>query len=318
MNNKLTIVVPCYNEEQVLPETVKELGSVLEKMISDNKIDSSSKILFVNDGSMDKTWDLIEKYEEKYNYVTGLKFTRNYGHQNALFAGMKVAAKKSNLIITIDADLQDDVNAIPKMVDKYLEGYDVVYGVRNSRDTDTFFKRKTALAFYEIMRKMGVELIPDSADYRLLSKRTTEGLLDFSERNLFLRGMVPLVGYRSAKVYYARKERFAGKSKYPLKKMLKFATNGITSFSTVPIKMIMGLGILIVSVGIILFIYSLIMKFTHHTSGGWTSLIISIWLLGGVQLISLSVIGEYIGKIFTEVKRRPRYRIEKDDYTKKN
>lgn len=315
MENKLTIVVPCYNEEEVLPETVKELTTIVTKLIDSKKISENSKILFVNDGSQDQTWELIRKYEAQYQAVTGIKFTRNYGHQNALLAGMKIAVKDSDLLITIDADLQDDVNAIPKMVKKYHEGYDVVYGVRNSRETDTIFKRRTALAFYKLMESLGVELVPDSADYRLLSKRATEGLLAFDERNLFLRGMVPLVGYRATKVYYARKERFAGESKYPLKKMLRFATDGITSFSTAPIKMIMNLGFFLVFIGIILFIYTLVMKFTHHTSVGWTSLMISIWVLGGVQLISLGVIGEYIGKIFTEVKKRPRYRIEQDDYS---
>ena len=231
MKDILTIVVPCYNEQEVLPETVKELGGVLEKLIKDGKVSSQSKILFVNDGSKDKTWKLISKYTKEYEYVTGIKFSRNYGHQNALLAGMAVAVKYSDMIITIDADLQDDIYAIPKMIEKYNESYDVVYGVRNSRETDTFFKRRTALAFYGLMGKLGVNLIPDSADYRLLSKRATESLLAFKERNLFLRGMVPLVGYDSAKVCYARKERFAGKSKYPLSKMLHFALDGITSFS---------------------------------------------------------------------------------------
>lgn len=235
MEKILTIVVPCYNEQEVLPETVKELGGVLEKLIENEKVSLKSKILFVNDGSKDKTWKLISKYTKEYKYVTGIKFSRNYGHQNALLAGMSVAVEYSDMIITIDADLQDDINAIPEMVEKYNEGYDVVYGVRNSRETDTFFKRRTALAFYGLMGKLGVKLVPDSADYRLLSKRATESLLDFKERNLFLRGIVPLVGYDSAKVYYARKERFAGKSKYPLSKMLHFALDGITSFSIAPI-----------------------------------------------------------------------------------
>ena len=251
MNKTLTIVVPCYDEQEVLPETVKELSNILRGLIKENKISSQSKILFVNDGSKDKTWDLISKYTKEYNCVAGIKFSRNYGHQNALLAGMSVAVKYSDMIITIDADLQDDVNAIPKMVEKYYEGYDVVYGVRNSRETDTFFKRRTALAFYSLMRKLGVNLVPDSADYRLLSRRATKSLLSFKERNLFLRGMVPLVGYKSAKVYYARKERFAGKSKYPLSKMIHFALDGITSFSIAPIHLILYLGILTVIISII-------------------------------------------------------------------
>lgn len=318
MNNSiLTIVVPCYNEQEVLPETVKELGGVLEKLIKDGNVSPKSKILFVNDGSKDKTWELISKYTKEYEYVTGIKFSRNYGHQNALLAGMSVAVEYSDMIITIDADLQDDINAIPEMVEKYNEGYDVVYGVRNSRETDTFFKRRTALAFYGLMGKLGVKLVPDSADYRLLSKRATESLLDFKERNLFLRGMVPLVGYDSAKVYYARKERFAGKSKYPLSKMLHFALDGITSFSIAPIHLILYLGVLTVIFSIIMMIYTLVEKINGHIVSGWASLMISIWFLGGVQLISISIIGEYVGKIFSEVKHRPRFVIETETYTEK-
>lgn len=316
-NNVLTIVVPCYNEQEVLPETVKELGGILQGLVKNNKVSRQSKILFVNDGSKDKTWDLISEYTSEYDYVTGIKFSRNYGHQNALLAGMTVAVKYSDMIITIDADLQDDVNAIPKMVEKYREGYDVVYGVRNSRETDTFFKRRTALAFYGLMRKLGVNLVLDSADYRLLSKRATEGLLAFKERNLFLRGMVPLVGYKSTKVYYARKERFAGKSKYPLSKMLHFALDGITSFSIAPIHLILYLGVLTVIISIICMIYTLVERITGHIVTGWASLMLSIWFLGGVQLISISVIGEYVGKIFSEVKHRPRFTIEDETYTRK-
>ncbi len=313
----LTIIVPCYNEEEVLPETVKELGNILTNLIEKDKIDSKSKLLFVNDGSKDRTWNLISDYTKRYNYVTGIKFSRNYGHQNALLAGMNLAVNFSDMMITIDADLQDDVNAIPKMVEKYYEGYDVVYGVRNSRKTDTFFKRRTALAFYGLMKKLGVNLVPDSADYRLLSKRATEGLLAFKERNLFLRGMVPLVGYKSTKIYYARKERFAGKSKYPLSKMLHFALDGITSFSIAPIHLILYLGLITVAISVICMIYVIIEKCLGHVVSGWSSLMISIWLLGGIQLISISVIGEYIGKIFSEVKHRPRYTIETETYTNK-
>lgn len=316
-SNVLTIVVPCYNEQEVLPETVKELGQILKQLMESKKVSTSSKILFVNDGSKDKTWDLISEYTKEFNYVTGIKFSRNYGHQNALLAGMSTCVDYSDMIITIDADLQDDVNAIPEMVDKFLEGNDVVYGVRNSRKTDTVFKRRTALAFYGLMRRLGVKLVPDSADYRLLSKRATIALLKFKERNLFLRGMVPLVGYESTKVYYARKERYAGKSKYPLGRMLHFALDGITSFSIAPIHLIMYLGIITVIVSLICMIYTLVEKFTGHVVSGWSSLMISIWLLGGIQLISISVIGEYIGKIFSEVKRRPRFTIETETYTKK-
>ena len=313
----LAIIVPCFNEEEVLPETLKELGAILKREINNQKVSSKSKILFVNDGSKDQTWQLISEYSAKYDYVTGIKFSRNYGHQNALLAGMSVAVKYSDMMITIDADLQDDINAIPKMVQKYHEGKDIVYGVRNNRDTDTAFKRKTALAFYDLMKKLGVNMVPNSADYRLMSKRAVETLLQFKERNLFLRGMVPMVGFPSAKVYYARKERFAGESKYPLKKMIKFALDGITSFSTAPIKLIMGLGIGVVFIGIILLIYTLIQHCLGHVVAGWSSMMISLWVLGGVQLICISMIGEYVGKIYSEVKARPRFTIEEDDYTDK-
>lgn len=313
----LTVIVPCYNEEAVLPETIKELSKVMINLIESNQINTQSKLLFVDDGSKDKTWNLIQEYSKSNNLVTGIKFSRNYGHQNALLAGMTTAVRYSDMIITIDADLQDDVNAIYEMVAKYYEGIDVIYGVRNNRKTDTVFKRRTALAFYGLMSKLGVDMIPNSADYRLMSKRATEGLLSFKERNLFLRGMVPLVGYPSAKVYYARKERFAGESKYPLKKMIKFALDGITSFSTVPIKLITNLGLVIVFIGICLFIYAIVRKIEGQVTVGWTSLMASMWLIGGIQLICLSVIGEYIGKIFTEVKQRPRFMIEEDIYSDK-
>ncbi|MCQ9316556.1 glycosyltransferase family 2 protein [Pediococcus pentosaceus] len=317
MDNILTIVVPCFNEEEVLPETLKELGAILIKLKNKELISNKSKILFVDDGSKDKTWNLIEKYTKELDYVGGIKFSRNYGHQNALIAGMTEAVEFADMIITIDADLQDDVNAIPEMIQKYLNGVDVVYGVRNNRDTDTVFKRRTALLFYQLMKKIGVKLVPNSADYRLLSKRAVQALLQFKERNLFLRGIVPLVGYKSDKVYYARKDRFAGTSKYPLKKMIHFAMDGITSFSLAPIHLIFGMGTFIVLIGILLMIYSIFEKFTGHVTSGWSSLMISIWLIGGVQLISLSVIGDYIGKIFTEVKKRPRFTIEKIKFNEK-
>lgn len=317
MMNVLTIVVPCYNEEEVLPETVKELGAILNQLIQAQKISVNSKLLFVNDGSRDQTWNLIQKFSQKHDYVTGIKFTRNYGHQNALLAGMNVAVPYSDMIITIDADLQDDVNAIPKMVDAFLAGYDVVYGVRNSRKTDTAFKRQTALGYYALMKKLGVNLVPDSADYRLLSKRATEALLQYQERNLFLRGMVPLVGFKSTKVYYPRKERFAGESKYPLGKMIHFALDGITSFSIAPIHLILGLGVITVVVSIILMLYTIYEKIRGNVVSGWSSLMVSIWLLGGIQLISLSIIGEYVGKVFTEVKHRPRFNIEQETFSAK-
>ena len=318
MNGKiLTIVVPCFNEEEVLPETKVELQSVLNSLVKDDKISSLSKILFVNDGSADQTWQIISDYSDKEDCITGIKFSRNYGHQNALLAGMNIASNYSDMIITIDADLQDDVNSIPKMVEEYLKGYDVVYGVRNNRATDSLFKRKSAHVFYGIMREMGVQLVPDSADYRLLSQRAVKSLMNYKEKNLFLRGIVPLLGYKSTKVYYARKKRFAGESKYPLKKMLSFAFDGITSFSIAPIRFIFGLGMLLVLIGIGMMIYIMIQKILGNVISGWSSLMVSIWVLGGVQLVSLSVIGEYVGKIFSEVKQRPRYNLEDDKYTYK-
>lgn len=314
MNNKLTIIVPCFNEEEVLPETVRELGDIINKLIKDGKVNNSSKILFVDDGSKDKTWSLIKGFSSTNNFVSGIKFSRNYGHQNALLAGMETAVRDSDLMITIDADLQDDVKAIYEMVDKFYEGYEVIYGVRNSRDTDTVFKRKTALGFYSLMEKLGVKMVPDSADYRCLSKRATLALLAFKERNLFLRGMVPLVGFKSTKVFYARKPRFAGKSKYPLKKMISFAIDGITSFTIAPIHLILWLGIILTVVSIALIVYTIVEKIIGHVVAGWSSIMISIWLIGGIQLISISIIGEYIGKVFTEVKHRPRYTLEENLY----
>lgn len=314
---KLGIVVPCYNEEEVLPETTKELTGIISNLINDDKITSNSKIIFVDDGSKDKTWSMIDEFAEQNDYISGVKLSRNFGHQGALLAGVTSASASCDAVVTIDADLQDDVNAIPKMVDEYLNGAEVVYGVRNNRDTDSSFKRNTAEAFYKFMGWLGVKLVPDSADFRLMSKRACEVLLSYRETNLFLRGIVPMVGFKSAKVYYARKERFAGESKYPLRKMLKFAMDGITSFSIVPIKMIMGLGFFIVLISIILLIYTIVQKAHGNVVTGWSSMMISIWALGGVQLICISVIGEYVGKIFSEVKHRPRFTIERDIYTEK-
>jgi glycosyltransferase involved in cell wall biosynthesis len=314
---KLGIVVPCYNEEEVLPETTKELSAILANLIDDGKILNTSKIVFVDDGSKDKTWQMIYDFSKKDPLVSGVKLSRNFGHQGALLAGVTSASVSSDAIVTIDADLQDDVNAIPKMVDEYINGSEVVYGVRNNRDTDSSFKRNTAESFYKFMGWLGVKLVPDSADFRLMSQRACKVLLSYKETNLFLRGIVPMVGFKSSKVYYARKERYAGTSKYPLRKMMKFAIDGITSFSIVPIKMIMDLGLLIVLVSLALLIYTIVQKVNGNVVSGWASMMISIWALGGVQLICISVIGEYIGKIFNEVKRRPRFIIERDVYTEK-
>ncbi|EHU5020866.1 glycosyltransferase family 2 protein [Enterococcus faecalis] len=310
--SKLFIVVPCYNEEEVLPISSKVLLDFLKRMIAKNKVSTESSILFVDDGSKDKTWAIIKRLSEQEEHFKGLKFSRNFGHQNALLAGMTTAVQFADMIVTIDADLQDDVEAIEGMIDTYHDGNDVVYGVRSNRDTDTAFKRKTAEMFYSFMNKLGVNTVPNHADFRLMSNRATKVLLTFKEENLFLRGMVPLVGFPSTKVYYSRNIRVAGESKYPLKKMLNFAMEGITSFSIVPIKMVRNIGFITLLIGIFYMIYSLIQHFTGNVEAGWSSLIISIWFLGGIQLISLSIVGEYIGKIYSEVKGRPRFIIEEE------
>ncbi|EHB5056334.1 glycosyltransferase family 2 protein [Enterococcus faecalis] len=310
--SKLFIVVPCYNEEEVLPISSKVLLDFLKRMIAKNKVSTESSILFVDDGSKDKTWAIIKRLSEQEEHFKGLKFSRNFGHQNALLAGMTTAVQFADMIVTIDADLQDDVEAIEGMIDAYHDGNDVVYGVRSNRDTDTAFKRKTAEMFYSFMNKLGVNTVPNHADFLLMSNRATKVLLTFKEENLFLRGMVPLVGFPSTKVYYSRNIRVAGESKYPLKKMLNFAMEGITSFSIVPIKMVRNIGFITLLIGIFYMIYSLIQHFTGNVEAGWSSLIISIWFLGGIQLISLSIVGEYIGKIYSEVKGRPRFIIEEE------
>lgn len=306
----LTIVVPCYNEELVLEETSRELIRVMDELVSANQVSSESNILFVDDGSQDKTWGIIDKKITKNSYIQGLKLSRNFGHQGALIAGMESARELSDCIVSIDADLQDDVNAIIQFIEKFHEGYDIVYGVRDKRETDTFFKRNTALGFYKLMEKMGVKLVPNHADFRLMSKRALDEFFKYQEENLFIRGIIPLIGFKTTKVYYNRKERFAGESKYPLKKMISFALDGITSFSIVPIKIVTFVGFILVFIGIGIAIYSLTQKLLDQTVSGWASLMISIWIVGGMQLIAIGVIGEYIGKIFKETKRRPRYTIE--------
>lgn len=310
-NKVLTIVVPCYDEQEVLHETSKLLKNIIDDLIEQNKISSNSKILFVNDGSKDKTWEIIEQLQSQEKVFTGIRLSRNFGHQNAVMAVLSRAVWYSDMMITIDADLQDDIQKIYEMVDKFYQGFDIVYGVRNNRDTDTGFKRTTAEAYYWLMTKMGVNLIPDHADYRLMSKRAVEALLEYHEENLFLRGIVPELGFNTTKVYYKRKERFAGESHYPLKKMLGLAIDGITSFTIAPIKLILYLGILMVLYGggaIVL------LGVTHHMSD-YRSLINSLWLLGGIQLITLSIIGTYVGKVFNDVKKRPRFIIEDDTYS---
>lgn len=307
MKEKLYLVIPCYNEEEVLHETAKRLLEKMTVMIDNNVIDENSKILFVNDGSKDNTWNIIEELHEQNDMFSGVNLSRNRGHQNALLAGLMTAKEYADMTISLDADLQDDIDVIDKFVAEYYSGSDVVYGVRSSRKTDTFFKRTTALAFYKIMSTLGAETVYNHADYRLMSKRALEGLNEFKEVNLFLRGLVPLIGYKYSVVEYERHERFAGESKYPLGKMISFALDGITSLSVKPIRIITGLGFSISLFSFIALIYSLIVKFTGDTVTGWTSLTVSIWMIGGIQLLCLGVIGEYVGKIYNETKHRPRF-----------
>jgi polyisoprenyl-phosphate glycosyltransferase len=313
-----TIVVPCFNEEEVFKDTSHQLTAVVTDLINDSLISDESKILFVDDGSKDRTWKLIENESMKNPYVTGLKLARNVGHQNALIAGLETASKHSDCVVSIDADLQDDIKVIRTFVEKYWEGFDIVYGVRDKRDTDTFFKRATALGFYRIMERLGINLVPNHADFRLMSKRALEQLFKFKETNLFLRGLVPLLGFQSTKVYYDRKERLAGVSKYPLKKMILFAFDGITSFSFTPIRFVTLLGFLSVILSSIAGGYAFIQEILRHTQSGWTSIMLSIWFVGGLQLLGIGIIGEYIGKIYNEVKKRPRYAVEIDTFSKSN
>lgn len=309
--NRLSIIVPCYYEEAVLPETTKRLLKLLEELINDNVISSDSYILYVNDGSQDRTWALIEEYHSLYKHIKGVNLAGNVGHQNALIAGLSVALDSCDIAITIDADLQDDVNAIRDMVKKYDEGSDIVYGVRASRKTDTWFKRATAQGFYRIMKFLGVKSVYNHADYRLMSKRAVQHLLSFRERNIFLRGLVPLIGYKTDCVYYDRAERFAGESKYPLRKMLTFAFDGITSFSVVPVHMVLIMGLLFLLVAFSILIWVGYLIITGGTIRGWASLMLSIWFCSGCLLVGMGIVGEYIGKIYIEVKDRPRYNIEK-------
>ena len=309
-NDILYLVIPCYNEEAVLHETAKQLLAKMNSMFDRGMISRESKIMFVNDGSRDRTWEIIKELHESNPIYSGVKLSRNKGHQNALLAGLMTAKEKADMTISLDADLQDDVDVIDQMVEKYYEGNDVVYGVRSARDTDTFFKKFTAEGFYKIMQAMGVEIVFNHADYRLMSKRALEGLAEFREVNLFLRGIVPLIGYKSDIVTYERHERFAGESKYPLKKMLAFATDGITSFSIKPIRMITTCGFLIFAISILMLLYFLVVHFMGRTVHGWTSTIVSIWAIGGLQLLAIGIVGEYIGKIYLETKARPKYIIE--------
>lgn len=309
---KLYLVIPCYNEELVLKETTKRLRLKMESLIKEKKISKNSKVMYVDDGSNDQTWNLIKEIHKDNKMFVGLKLSHNRGHQNALLAGLMTAKEEADAVISMDADLQDDIDVIDKMIDKYMEGCEIVYGVRSSRDKDTWFKRTTAEGFYKFMRLMGVEIVFNHADYRLMSKKALNELENFKEVNLFLRGIVPLIGFKSDIVTYERKERLAGESKYPLKKMLAFAFDGITSFSIKPIRFILFLGVFFCIVSILVLIYCIAQKLLENTVPGWTFLACSIWFLSGVQMMSLGIIGEYIGKVYSETKSRPRYIIEEE------
>lgn len=307
MNDIIYIVSPCYNEEAVLEETAKRLREKLRSLIDANKINPKSKILFVNDGSKDNTWNIISKLHSEDKIFGGVNLSRNRGHQNALLAGLMTAKEYADAVISLDADLQDDINAIDEMIEKFQNGFDIVYGVRNKRETDTFFKKFTAEGFYKFLEFLGGEVIYNHADYRLMSKRALEGLSKFSEVNLFLRGLVPMIGFPSTNVYYERAERFAGESKYPLKKMLFFSFQGITSLTIEPIRIITKLGAIISGASLFVILWSLWRYVTGMTVAGWTSLLLSLWLLGGLVLLAIGITGEYIGKIYLETKHRPRY-----------
>ena len=310
-NQILYLVIPCYNEQEVLPETSRRLKEKMESLMDRNMISRDSKIMFVNDGSKDRTWEMIEELHDQDPLYQGVKLSRNRGHQNALLGGLMTAKEYADMVISLDADLQDDIDVIDQFVEKYYEGCDIVYGVRSARTTDTFFKRFTAEGFYKIINLMGGEVVFNHADYRLMSKRALNELANYKEVNLFLRGIVPMIGFKTDVVTYERHERLAGESKYPLKKMLALAVDGITSLSIKPIRFIVFLGFMIFMCSILMLIYSLVQHFLGNTSIGWTSLIVSIWAIGGLQLLAIGVIGEYIGKIYLETKARPRYIIEK-------
>lgn len=308
----LYIVIPCYNEEEVLMEITNQLKKKITNLIKNKKISVKSKVLYVNDGSKDKTWEIIKNISKKDDLFTGISLTKNSGHQNALLAGLLVSKNYADMVISMDADLQDDINAINEMIEKYYAGCDIVYGVRKSRKSDSLFKKYTAQLFYKIMISMGVNLVYNHADYRLTSKRVLDNLEDFKETNLFLRGIFPLIGYNSDIVYYERKKRYLGTTKYPVKKMMDFAWNGVTSFSVKPIQIIRNLGIIILLGSIIFLLCLIIETILGKTYNIGIYLMASIWLLGGIEMLSLGIVGEYIGKIYGEVKNRPRYIIEEN------
>lgn len=305
------LVLPCYNEEAVLHETSARLKVKMNQLISENKISKDSRVTFVDDGSKDNTWSIIEELKESDELFAGVKLSRNRGHQNALLAGLMTVKDYCDAAISLDADLQDDINVIDKFIDRFIDGCDVVYGVRSDRKTDTVFKRTTAQGFYKVMKLLGVDIVYNHADYRLMSKRALDALEEFEEVNLFLRGIVPLIGYKSDVVLYERNERFAGESKYPLKKMLSFAFEGITSFSVKPIKLILNIGLIMFTTSLLFLIYFIALWCLGKTVEGWATIVVSIWMLGGIQLLCLGVIGEYIGKIYIETKKRPKFIIDK-------
>ncbi len=307
---KLYIAVPCYNEEAVLPDSAAKLRDKLRSMMADGLISDDSRIVFIDDGSADATWRLITELHESDSIYSGIKLSRNRGHQNALMCGLMTLKDEADAVISIDADLQDDIGVFDEMVRKYESGCDVVYGVRSKRKTDTFFKRFTAEGYYKVLDRMGAKVIFNHADFRLMSRRALQAFAEFHETNLFLRGLVPMVGYKSDIVTYERSERLAGESKYPLKKMLALAWEGITSLSTKPIKMITRLGIIILIISLVMLIYTLIRYFMGATNTGWASLMVSIWAIGGLQMLAIGIIGEYIGKIYLESKHRPRFIVE--------
>lgn len=306
----LYTVIPCYNEQEVLPETSRRMKEKYQSLIASRKISPASRIVFVDDGSRDRTWEMIAELHQADNLYSGIKLTRNRGHQNALLCGLMTVYPLADAVISMDADLQDDIGVIDGFLEQFAQGCDVVYGVRSDRESDTFFKRFTAEAFYKMMRAMGADVVFNHADCRLMSRRALEGLSQFEEVNLFLRGLVPMVGYRSGVVTYARHERFAGESKYPLRKMLALAFEGITSLSTRPVKLISLLGAAIFGVSLLMLIYFFVQYFLGNTVQGWASLAVSVWALGGLQLLAIGVIGEYVGKVYLEAKARPRYLVE--------
>lgn len=307
----LYIVIPCYNEEEVLPITSEKIIDKVQFLIKNKIISSKSKIVFVDDGSKDNTWNIINNLYENNKIINGIKLSRNRGHQNALLAGLMFSKEYCDISISMDADLQDDIDAIDKMIEEYNKGNEIVYGVRSSRKKDSFFKRTTAQFFYRFMKFMGVDIVYNHADYRLMSKLVLNELEKFDEVNLFLRGIIPQIGYSSSIVYYERNKRAAGTSKYPLKKMIKFAIEGITSFSIKPLKLITSIGFLMSIFSFLVLIYAIVVKILGNTVSGWTFIIVSIWMVAGIQMLSMGIIGEYIGKIYNETKKRPKYIIEK-------